>query len=59
MSPLPDAPVNANNFSSMAPVQAQFFANANQGTDQLRQRVMIFIPDSTQIWPRANSPERE
>lgn len=47
MSLLPDAPVNANNFSSMTPVRAQFFVNANQGSDQLRQRVMFALG---QIW---------
>jgi uncharacterized protein (DUF1800 family) len=47
LSPLPDAPLDANGNPEMGPVQQQFFLNAVNGPDQLRQRVMFAL---NQIW---------
>jgi uncharacterized protein (DUF1800 family) len=47
LSPIPDAPVDANNNTLMGPVQQQFYLNAVNGEDQLRQRVMFAL---NQIW---------
>jgi len=47
LSPLPDAPLDANGNPQMGPVQQQFFLNAVNGPDQLRQRVMFAL---NQIW---------
>ena len=47
LSPIPDAPVDANNNLLMGPVQQQFFLNAVNGEDQLRQRMMFAL---NQIW---------
>ena len=50
-SPIPDAVMDANKNLLMGPVQQQFFLNASNGEDQLRQRVMFAL---NQIWVVSN-----
>jgi uncharacterized protein (DUF1800 family) len=47
LSPIPDAQKDANGNQLIGPVQQQFFLNAVNGEDQLRQRVMFAL---NQIW---------